>query len=214
MTDRVIAIGDIHGCSLALRKLIELIQPTPDDTVVTLGDYVSRGPDSRGVIDQLIELRGRCHFYPLLGNHDQLLLHNRHSRVVIPGEPLVDPETGMDRFDDRHFDFLQSCESYFATDSHIFVHANYEARKPLAEQDDYTLMWLSLNTRMPKRHCSHKTAIVGHTSQKSGEILNNGFLKCIDTYCYGGGWLTALEVQSGRIWQVDRDGNERVLPHS
>ena len=54
-----------------------------------------------------------------------------------------------------------------------------------------------------------KIAIVGHTSQKTGEILDVGHLKCIDTYCCGGGWLTALEPATGQIWQVDRHGPVR-----
>jgi serine/threonine protein phosphatase 1 len=56
---RTIAIGDIHGCAIALAKLIDAVAPQPDDTVVPLGDYVDRGIDSRGVIDQLISLAGR-----------------------------------------------------------------------------------------------------------------------------------------------------------
>ena len=47
---RTIAIGDIHGCSVALAKLIELIDPQPDDVLVPLGDFVDRGIDSKGVI--------------------------------------------------------------------------------------------------------------------------------------------------------------------
>ncbi len=43
---RTIAIGDVHGCSKALRALIDAIQPEPGDEIVTLGDYVDRGPDS------------------------------------------------------------------------------------------------------------------------------------------------------------------------
>ena len=59
MPGRTIAIGDIHGCSTALSALLEAIGPTKDDTLVMLGDYVDRGPDSRGVLDQLIELSNR-----------------------------------------------------------------------------------------------------------------------------------------------------------
>lgn len=56
MLARLIAIGDIHGCSLALRALIEAIDPQANDTIVTLGDYVDRGIDSKGVLDELIAL--------------------------------------------------------------------------------------------------------------------------------------------------------------
>ena len=48
-TPRIIAVGDIHGCSAALDALIQAIGPRPEDTLVTLGDYINRGPDSRGV---------------------------------------------------------------------------------------------------------------------------------------------------------------------
>ena len=54
--------------------------------------------------------------------------------------------------------------------------------------------------------------IAGHTSQRSGEILDLGHIKCIDTRCYGGGWLTALEVHTGQVWQADREGRYRQRP--
>jgi serine/threonine protein phosphatase 1 len=50
---------------------------------------------------------------------------------------------------------------------------------------------------------------VGHTPQKSGEVLDLGYLKCIDTYCHGGGWLTALEVGTGKVWQANLAGEMR-----
>ncbi len=71
---RTIAIGDVHGCAKALRALIEAIQPQAEDLIVMLGDYVDRGPESRGVLDLLIDLRSRCRLVPILGNHDQMML--------------------------------------------------------------------------------------------------------------------------------------------
>ena len=62
---------------------------------------------------------------------------------------------------------------------------------------------------LPAPHVSGKTAIVGHTSQKTGEVLDFGYLTCIDTYCYGGGWLTAFDATSGRFWQFDQQGKSR-----
>ncbi|MFN7245328.1 MAG: metallophosphoesterase, partial [Microcystis sp.] len=51
---RTLAIGDIHGCSKALDHLLEIVNPKPQDTLITLGDYVNKGRDSKGVIDRLI----------------------------------------------------------------------------------------------------------------------------------------------------------------
>jgi serine/threonine protein phosphatase 1 len=67
MTGRTIAIGDVHGCSDALAALIDAVRPEPVDTVVTLGDLIDRGPDSRGVLDQLVALTRRCRLVPVLG---------------------------------------------------------------------------------------------------------------------------------------------------
>jgi serine/threonine protein phosphatase 1 len=71
---RTIAIGDVHGCSAALAALLEVIAPTPRDTLIPLGDMIDRGPDSRGVLEQLIALAARCRLIPLLGNHEEMLI--------------------------------------------------------------------------------------------------------------------------------------------
>ena len=55
MSQRVIAIGDIHGCAAALRRLIEIIAPDPDDTLIIWAIASIADPDSRGVIDQLLD---------------------------------------------------------------------------------------------------------------------------------------------------------------
>jgi serine/threonine protein phosphatase 1 len=71
------------------------------------------------------------------------------------------------------------------------------------------LRWESLRGAIPGPHCSGKTVIAGHSSQKTGEILDLGYLVCIDTYCYGGGWLTALDVNTEEIWQASSQGELR-----
>ena len=42
---RTVAVGDVHGCRRALETLLAAVSPRPDDLVVTVGDYVDRGPD-------------------------------------------------------------------------------------------------------------------------------------------------------------------------
>ena len=80
---------------------------------------------------------------------------------------------------------------------------------PMVEQPALILRWESLRDMTPGPHESGKTVIVGHTSQKGGEILDLGHLVCIDTYCCGGGWLTALDVDTEEVWQVNRNGELR-----
>src|SRR5688572_4159032 len=82
LSPRTFAIGDIHGCAVALASLLAIVPLQPEDTVVTLGDYVDRGPDSRGVIEQLLELRSRVNLVPLRGNHEIMMIQARVSRVA------------------------------------------------------------------------------------------------------------------------------------
>lgn len=218
MSSRTIAIGDVHGCSRALDVLLESIQPVGDDVIVPLGDFVDRGPDSKGVLDRLIELEPTCQLEPILGNHEEMMMMVLSGQMG-PGDWLR--YGGVDTLDsygfsgdlsvipDSHRSFLGRCRDYFETQSHFFVHANYVPEIPLPELDRDVLRWWSLIQSMPGPHENGKVGVVGHTPDKSGEILDVGYLKCIDTYCYGGKWLTALDVASGRIWQANEAGQLR-----
>jgi serine/threonine protein phosphatase 1 len=217
---RTIAVGDIHGCLAALEALLAAIRPQPDDTLVLLGDYVDRGPQSRAVIDRLLGLRQQCTLVPLLGNHDELMLkvYDGQTQLYVDwllfgGQATLESYETVRPEDipDAHIEFLRDCRLYYESDRHFYVHGNYRAELPLDVQPRETLLWESLKVRQPGPHCSGKTAIVGHTSQKSGEVLDLGYLKCIDTWCYGEGWLTALDVQSGQVWQADKNGKTRGI---
>ena len=52
--------------------------------------------------------------------------------------------------------------------------------------------------------------ICGHTSQKSGKPINLGHAICIDTWAYGKGWLSCLDVETGKLWQTNQRGNFRI----
>ena len=216
---RCIAIGDIHGCSSALRVLVEAIELRPQDQLIILGDVIDRGPDSRGVIEQLLALQNRCELIPILGNHEEMLLNLLHDKT----SPDVWLRTGgvqtldsyqfqgdLDVIPAEHIAFLSSFFAYYETDTHFFVHANYHPHLPLDRQPAQFLRWLSLDQRLPPPHESGKIAIVGHTAERSGEIFSIRHLKCLDTYCYGGGWLTALDIASGQVWQTAQNGELRT----
>jgi serine/threonine protein phosphatase 1 len=182
--------------------------------LVFLGDYIDRGPDSRGVIDQVIRLAERCQVVPLMGNHEEMLLGALEGKddlrywLKFGGkETLASYGAGEDvkKIPAYHVQFIRGCRNYFESVHHFFIHAYYDPDRPLHEQRWDGLRWASL-PQIPTPHCSGKVAVVGHTPQKSGEILDLGWLKCIDTFCHGGGWLTALEVETGRIWQADERG--------
>lgn len=223
MRPRTIAIGDVHGCSTALDALLAAIEPRQGDVIVTLGDYVNRGPDSRGVIDRLIALEARSTLIPILGNHDEILLAalsgdrgafldfidmGGRATLASYGARLI-AESDLDLIPPAHRAFLGRCRDYFETASHIFTHAQYDPDEAMSRQSPMWLRGASLRDGYPGAHRSGKRAIVGHTSQKNGEVLDLGYLVCIDTYCHGGGWLTALDVDTGEIGQVSREGVPR-----
>jgi serine/threonine protein phosphatase 1 len=219
---RHLAIGDIHGCLGPLDDLLAWVDPRPDDVLVTLGDYVDRGPDSRGVVQRLIDLRRHRRVVCLRGNHEVMMLEawkggrdDKKMWLSVGGVQCLGSygtapgRTGT--FADvppEHWDFLEhNLLDYFETERFIFVHAGVSYGVDMDEQADNVLYWEFLGNEM--RHQSGKTVIVGHTSQKSGEPKVVPGAVCIDTYCHGGGWLTCLDAETGRYWQVDAMGRKR-----
>lgn len=218
---RHLAIGDIHGSFDALHSLIEFVAPGPGDTIVTLGDYVDRGPDSSAVLDFIIRLDLKHRLVPLRGNHEIMLLDARDKKSWLKAWMNYGGEATLNSYaasaDARgsfadipaaHIDFLEKrLLPYFECESHFFVHANSDPSKPLDQQADAALYWQKY--RNPQRHCSGKIMVCGHTAQRSGLPLNNGDSICIDTWAHGGGWLSCLDVGSGTIWQANQGGDRR-----
>jgi serine/threonine protein phosphatase 1 len=225
MAGRTIAIGDIHGCSQALAALIDAVAPGPEDTLITLGDHIDRGPDSRGVLDRLIALARRCRLVPLMGDHEEMLADALRDVTALkkwltcggaetlrsfgwfPGSPK---RALADWIPPAHREFLAGCWPYHETDTHLFVHAGFLPDLPMDQQPGLALLWRVTDAKTASAHQSGKVAVVGHTPQLSGEVLDLGFLVCIDTNCARGGWLTAMDVHTGRIWQADRAGRVRT----
>ena len=122
---RTIAIGDIHGCSAALHAFLDSLRPRPEDTIITLGDYINRGPDTRGVLDRLIDLGRRCRLVPLLGNHEQMLLEARsglHPTTWLGMGGLATlasygPARDLSLIPQAHFEFLDGCLDFHETDT-------------------------------------------------------------------------------------------------
>jgi serine/threonine protein phosphatase 1 len=105
--------------------------------------------------------------------------------------------------------FLRTARPFFETATHLFVHANYYPNQPLSETPAAALFWEFLNPARTWPHYSGKTVVVGHTPQASGEVLDLGFVVCIDTDCSRGNWLTALDATTGTIWQANQRGDLR-----
>jgi serine/threonine protein phosphatase 1 len=211
---RVLAIGDIHGCSTALETLLAAVVPQPEDTIVALGDYIDRGPDSKGVLNFLIELNKSHHLVTLRGNHEQMLLSahtNKYAEAAwinCGGDATLRSYGSLALIPVKHWHFLlEWCQDSYETESHFFVHANAYSNIPLSEQPQQMLYWREFGN--PQPHSSGKIMVCGHTSQKNGLPLSLGHAICIDTWVYGTGWLTCLDVTSGKIWQANQAAEHR-----
>ncbi|MEZ6139349.1 MAG: metallophosphoesterase family protein [Zavarzinella sp.] len=219
---RTLAIGDIHGCINALLTLEKFVGFQESDTIITLGDYVDRGPNSCAVIDWLIFTNQKRKLIPLRGNHDLMMLKAstdrkwKHDWMAAGGEATLrsyspfdhDPGSMVD-IPETHWDFLENhLLPYYETDTHIFVHANLLPDLPMSEQPEYYLYWQDFDDN--SGHESGKIMVCGHNSQKSGRPKLNGNAVCIDTYVYGSGWLTCLDVGTGKVWQSNENGDTRV----
>ncbi|MEJ6579881.1 MAG: metallophosphoesterase family protein [Akkermansiaceae bacterium] len=213
-----LAIGDIHGCLKSLETMMKVVRPGANDLVVTLGDYVDRGPDSKGVIDFLLAFQKRHENYVhLMGNHEiQMIraLETKHDRErflsgLCGGQDTLDSYGG--KFEDvpvEHWEFMRSAGLYHELEDHILVHAGLEARIPVDEQDRETYYYHRFYSQ--EAHVSGKTVVCGHTIQ--GDVPTNlGYAVGLDTCAYGGGWLSALDLDSGEIWQTNERGQSRAM---
>ena len=216
MTARTLAIGDVHGCSAALAAVLAAADPQPDDIVVPVGDYVDRGPDSAGVIRALIDLSGRCHLIPIRGNHDQLMLDARrdddHLRLwlTLGGDATLASYGGsIDAVPVDHWSFLaEACVDSVETAGHLFVHGGVLPDTPVERQPPDVLQWQTFQNARP--HGSGKVVVCGHSWQRDGWPATVGHTTCIDTGAERpGGWLTVLDVASGRYWQANDGGDVR-----
>ena len=225
---RVYAIGDIHGCSGLLDRMIKAIRedlsthPARDALTVTLGDYVDRGPDSRGVLDRLARNPFPTAYLALKGNHEQLLAafltdpsvmgHWRQLGAIetldsygVPAGSLMrarDYAQAAAAFRDalppEHLQFLSQLKLSFDAGSYFLCHAGIRPGIPFDRQSEEDLLWIReefLRSRMD----FGKVVVHGHTPVDQPEILPNRIN--IDTGAFFTGRLTcvALEGASRRF---------------
>ena len=213
---KIFAIGDIHGCLSKLEALIPQIDiDSNNDTLVFIGDYIDRGPDSRGVVDLVLDLKKKIYTVICLkGNHEQMFLdyicHNRDKDLYLfnggdatiasygyrktPGGRKIDVP-------DSHMSFFRSLLLWYETDDHIFVHAGLREKIPLKDQEIDDLLWIRHEfIRSP--YDFGKTVVFGHTPMPHAEPLFLPGRIGIDTGATYGGLLTCVELPSRKIYQA------------
>lgn len=211
----IFAIGDVHGCVEELEELLGMLPLKDESTVIMLGDYIDRGPYSRRVLETLMEWRQRHNFVTLSGNHEEMLREfldgsnpQRVARFILNGgsSTLADfaDEHGEWVVPKAHIEFLENLKLWHETDDHFFVHAgvpdiSLKELDPVRDRDE--LLWIRRafinSTRRWEKRIVH-----GHTPVNAVEV--SAARINVDTACAYGGFLTAIELPSHRIYSVPR----------
>lgn len=233
----VYAIGDVHGCAALLDRLLARIDDDASTAgaaeapiLVFLGDYVDRGPDSRGVVQRLIELKGSARYdlRALMGNHEEALLRflidpafgptwaqygglQTLASYGVARPPTLRPrpedweltrQAFADAIPREHLTFLSDLELSVRLGDYVFVHAGVRPGIPLADQSAHDLLWIRDEFLGSSR--AHDGVIVhGHTPE--AEPFLGVHRIGIDTGAYATSVLTALRLEgvARNIIQVD-----------
>ncbi|PKD44555.1 metallophosphoesterase family protein [Rhodohalobacter barkolensis] len=205
MTNQLVAIGDIHGCSQSLKALWDKLEPFSDASFIFIGDYIDRGPDSKGVVDFLLKVQNERNCIFLRGNHEQMLLDSFESKrdynwLLNGGDTTLESYgvDGADQIPDDHLEFYINTKLYYQTDDYFFVHAGVPPHQPIrksieSEENHDFFLW-------GRDHIDsfetpwEKTVIFGHTPRPYPIQKKN--MIGIDTGCVyeklGYGKLTAV----------------------
>lgn len=183
----IYVVGDVHGCLSELEALIEELSVDPDDLVVFVGDLVRKGPDSRGVLEYVMD---RPNMHTVRGNNEQKLIDGDES---VPG---LDPV---------HLEYIESLPVAVSWDDVAVIHGGIDHRKPLAEHTVDELLnmrslapaggynrpfWFETREESPR-------VFFGHTVLS--EPLETEFAVGLDTGCVHGRQLTAYDYRVSRF---------------
>ncbi len=221
---RLYAIGDVHGRLDLLKTMHAHIRadldqnPAQDWRIIHLGDYIDRGPQSRQVLEFLIEAQHDSRVLSLLGNHDDGFLRylatgNTEGLFALHGGidtahsygtefDLTDAQSARKSHEalvkavpQSHIDFIRAMPRSLTFGDFFFCHAGVNPVVPLNEQDGEDLIWirtLFLRWTDPL----DKVIIHGHTPQRTVDIQPNRVN--LDTYAWKNGLLSAIVIDGAQ----------------
>lgn len=228
---RIYAIGDIHGRADLLSRMLEHIfietrdNPPADGqrpVLVFLGDYIDRGPQSRAVMDYIIEASRLEEFeaHCLIGNHEDALLDfldknslgaawgryggmaTLQSYGVAPPDPADDRaewnrarEQMQAAMPKDHVDFLRSLTTYYEIGDLLFVHAGVRPGVDLSEQSRRDLLYIRTEF-LDSVVDGGRVVVHGHTP--SDRAYGAPGRLCLDSGAYASGMLTAARFEPGQ----------------
>lgn len=227
---RLLAISDIHGELEKFERLLDTANYDPDhDQLLLLGDYIDRGPHSRGVIQKVRALQ-QAGAVALMGNHEKMMLdafrnedkaverwfrNGARETLLSYGYPFQASEAEMSITPSRLewteelrevVSFIEKLPFYYETEEYIFVHAGVQPGVPLSDCDPHKLVWI--REEFYDKYRGLKTVIFGHTPTKSLHGTHDVYFAAnriigIDGACVYGGRLNGLELPSGQTYYVE-----------
>jgi len=204
---RTLVIGDIHG---EYEKLMQVLSKANwqagKDTLIFLGDYIDRGPNSYKVVQFIKQLKED---YPeltvlLKGNHEDMALRYINKEI---SSQLYAYNGGMETlksYEDNNLFYsdikwLNKLPLVHETEKYIFVHAGLMPSIPLYQQKEEDMLWIRDEFLNHDDSSFDKVIIHGHTAVKEVETL--GWRINLDTGAGKGGKLSLLDMSSGKIYQ-------------
>ncbi|MCC2670967.1 MAG: metallophosphoesterase [Armatimonadetes bacterium] len=181
---RTFVVGDIHGHASKLRKLLPKLHERAEegDTLIFIGDFIDRGPDSRGVIDLVIEQSLGGWNGPVVGirgNHEILMLDSLERRprygfdawMQNGGLETIGSYTGgrvtrtwLEAVPASHIEFLHNLKDWHEDEHGIYVHAGLKPGLQPAECDEDSWQWIR-SEFIESDYAWEKVVVFGHTPQ-------------------------------------------------
>jgi serine/threonine protein phosphatase 1 len=212
------AISDIHGCCQTFRFMVEeILHLTPGDPLFLLGDYIDRGPDSKGVIDYILELQaGGFQVSTLMGNHEAMMLLTEEDGGYYPLWLRNGGDTTMSSFGvkqlnqipDKYWQFLAQLEYYRELPDYLLVHAGFDFSSANPLSNFQAMLWIR-QFQVDEAFLGSRKIVHGHTptplhkirekvADTQSQVLN------IDGGCVyksnpGLGHLTALNLDTQQL---------------
>lgn len=214
---RKFAISDIHGCRKSFAALLDKVKFTTDDVLYLLGDYIDRGPDSKGVIDLIWQLQASGHtVHCLKGNHEEMLLddYGETYRDKNLGDEALRSSFKVDYVQDipgNYLRWMNILPHYLEVDNYLLVHAGFEFIFPDPLLDKSAMLWIRhWYPSIDREWLGDRIIIHGHTpthqeviertvtttSALPAIVIDNG---CAFHYIEGLGHLCALELGTHQL---------------
>ena len=205
----IYAIGDIHGCKDSLVELVNKIPLKQEDTLVFLGDYIDRGPDSKGVIDFLLNLSKEHEKTVFIkGNHEWMFKEFYIKRDPDSWElweyngarKTLESYGDIDNIPPEHLKFIETTKIYHIEGKYFFVHGGVKPNVKIEDQREKDMLWIRDEFIYSKAPLKGYVVVFGHTPMEEPLIQSDKI--GVDTGCVYGGKLSCVRLEDKKIFQV------------